>query len=219
MFFDFWSIAATCWREIFRRKNREKSPLFSTNFVYMGNMMQKYSEKCCSVNNIEAEKQNTGRATEGKQHHEALPKGRTVRMQWMWVTEWKSICRRCNQTHRKQEEVHKEENSKVVCLVDTEKLCQEERWGWEGILERSFFCFFFFLLFSFYCHTCQHVEVPGLGVKSELQLQAYTTVEATPDPSHLCDPHHSLQQHQILNPLSGELNPHPHRDNVRSLTC
>ena len=171
MFFDFWSIAATCWREIFRRKNREKSPLFSTNFVYMGNMMQKYSEKCCSVNNIEAEKQNTGRATEGKQHHEALPKGRTVRMQWMWVTEWKSIRRRCNQTHRKQEEVHKEENSKVVCLVDTEKLCQEERWGWEGILERSF-CFLFFVFSSFF-FLLPHLPACGSSwIRSQIRAAA-----------------------------------------------
>ena len=34
------------------------------------------------------------------------------------------------------------------------------------------------------------------GVKSELQLLAYTTAMATPDPSHVCD------LHRILNPLS-----------------
>ena len=28
----------------------------------------------------------------------------------------------------------------------------------------------------------QHVEVPRLGVKSELQLQTYTTATATPEP-------------------------------------
>ena len=44
------------------------------------------------------------------------------------------------------------------------------------------------------------MEVPGLGVKLELQLLAYTT--ATPDPSHICDLHYSSQQLQILNPLS-----------------
>ena len=32
----------------------------------------------------------------------------------------------------------------------------------------------------------------GLGVESELQLPAYTT--ATPDLSHICDLHRSLQQ-------------------------
>ena len=46
------------------------------------------------------------------------------------------------------------------------------------------------------------MEVPGLGVESELQLPAYTTVIATPGLS--CDYalHHSSWQHQFLNPLS-----------------
>jgi len=47
----------------------------------------------------------------------------------------------------------------------------------------------------------QHMEVPRLGVKSMLQLPAYTTATATQDPSHVCSLHHSSQQHQILNPL------------------
>ena len=46
------------------------------------------------------------------------------------------------------------------------------------------------------------MEVPKLALKSELQLPPYTTAMATPNPSHLCDLHHSLQQYQILNPLS-----------------
>ena len=46
------------------------------------------------------------------------------------------------------------------------------------------------------------MEVPRLGVKSELQLPAYTTVTATPDLSHVCDLHHSSWQYQILSPLS-----------------
>ena len=36
-----------------------------------------------------------------------------------------------------------------------------------------------------------HMEVPRPGVKSELQLSAYTT--ATQDPSHICELHHSSQ--------------------------
>ena len=44
------------------------------------------------------------------------------------------------------------------------------------------------------------MEGPRLGVKSELQLLAYTT--ATPDLSCVCDLHHSPWQCQILNPLS-----------------
>ena len=46
------------------------------------------------------------------------------------------------------------------------------------------------------------MEVPRLGFKLELQLPAYTTVTATPDPSRICDLHHSSQQRQILYPLS-----------------
>ena len=35
------------------------------------------------------------------------------------------------------------------------------------------------------------MEVPMLGVESELQLLAYTTAIATQDPSHVCDLLHS----------------------------
>ena len=45
------------------------------------------------------------------------------------------------------------------------------------------------------------MEVPGLGVKLEQQLPAYTTATATPDLSNVCDLHHSSQQHRIPNPL------------------
>ena len=47
-----------------------------------------------------------------------------------------------------------------------------------------------------------HMEVPRLGLESELQLLACATAKAMPDPSHVCDLHHSSQQHRILNPLS-----------------
>ena len=46
------------------------------------------------------------------------------------------------------------------------------------------------------------MEVPKPGVKSELQLWAYTTATAMWDPSHLCNLHCSFrQQLQVLNPL------------------
>ena len=45
----------------------------------------------------------------------------------------------------------------------------------------------------------QHIEVPGLGVESELQLLAYTPATAMQDPSHVSDLHHSSCW--ILNPL------------------
>ena len=34
-------------------------------------------------------------------------------------------------------------------------------------------------------------HICNLGVKSELQLQAYTTATGMQDPSHVCDLHHS----------------------------
>ena len=46
------------------------------------------------------------------------------------------------------------------------------------------------------------MEIPRLGVEPELQLPAYTTAPAMPDPSCVCDLHHSSQQGRILNPLS-----------------
>ena len=50
---------------------------------------------------------------------------------------------------------------------------------------------------------------PGLGVKLELQLPAYTRATAMPDLSHICNLCHSLWPHQILNPPS----------EVRDRTC
>ena len=54
---------------------------------------------------------------------------------------------------------------------------------------------------SFWPHP-QRLEVPRLGVKSELQLPACTTATAMPGPSHVCNLHCSSQQRWILNPLS-----------------
>ena len=60
------------------------------------------------------------------------------------------------------------------------------------------FCFVFFKLGP----HLWHMEVPRLRVILELQLPAYTTATAAWDPSCVCDLHHSLWQHRILNPLS-----------------
>ena len=46
------------------------------------------------------------------------------------------------------------------------------------------------------------MEVPRLGVESELQLLAYATATATWNLSHICSLYHSSLQRQILNPLS-----------------
>ena len=47
-----------------------------------------------------------------------------------------------------------------------------------------------FFFFIFESHL-QHMEVPRPGVESELQLPAYTTAMATPDPSHMGKLRHS----------------------------
>ena len=56
-----------------------------------------------------------------------------------------------------------------------------------GVLTSSHSCQHFFLR-----PYLRHMEVPGLGVESELQVMAYTTATATQDPSHICDLRHSL---------------------------
>ena len=48
----------------------------------------------------------------------------------------------------------------------------------------------------------QQMEVPRLGIESELQLPAYITATAMPDQNCVFNQHHSSWQHQILNPLS-----------------
>ena len=55
------------------------------------------------------------------------------------------------------------------------------------------------------------MEVPRLGVESDLHLPAYATATAMQDLSHVCDLRHSPWQHQILDPLSKA------RDQTRNL--
>jgi len=56
------------------------------------------------------------------------------------------------------------------------------------------FCFFELCLWA--------MEVSRLGIKSELQLPAYTTATAMWDLSCVCNLHHSSRKCWILNPLS-----------------
>ena len=65
--------------------------------------------------------------------------------------------------------------------------------------------FEFFLAFSFLFFLglhLQHMEVSRLGVEPEVQLLAFATATAAPDPSRICDRCHILRQCQTLNPLS-----------------
>ena len=59
---------------------------------------------------------------------------------------------------------------------------------------------FSFLFFVILGPHLWHMEVPRLGVESELQLPPYTTAPATWDPSHVCDLYHRSRQRWILNP-------------------
>ena len=77
--------------------------------------------------------------------------------------------------------------------------------------------FFFFFVFSRL--YSQHIEVPRLGVEMELQLLAcHSHGDTGSEP--ICDLCHSLQQHQILNPLSKARDCEPiyHEHYVRFLT-
>ena len=72
-----------------------------------------------------------------------------------------------------------------------------------------FFFSFFFFFFVFLGPYSRHMEVPRLGVESELQLLAYATATVTHDLSGVCDLHHS-------NGLSGVCD--LHHSNARSLS-
>ena len=76
----------------------------------------------------------------------------------------------------------------------------------EGVQQRKWtipvYICIHFLFFPFLKPHPQHMKVPRLGLKSELQLPAYTTATAIQDQNHVCDLHHSSWQCQILHPLS-----------------
>ena len=65
-----------------------------------------------------------------------------------------------------------------------------------------YFIYLFIYLFCFLGLHLLHMEVPRLGVKSELPLLAYSTATVVWDRSHVCNLYHSSQQCRILNPQS-----------------
>ena len=76
-----------------------------------------------------------------------------------------------------------------------------------GFLGFFLFCFvgwFFclFVCFWFLGLHPWHMEVPRLGLESELQLPACTIATAMQDPSRICHLHHSSQECRIPNPLA-----------------
>ena len=64
------------------------------------------------------------------------------------------------------------------------------------------YVFVFVFAFCFLGLHSQHMKVPRLGVKSHLQMLACSTAIAMWDLSHICNLHHSSQQHWIPDPLS-----------------
>ena len=74
------------------------------------------------------------------------------------------------------------------------KLCQLKMTGVPWLA-------YFFFFFVFLGPHPRYMEVPRLGAESELQLLAYTRATAMPDPSCVCNLHHSSQQCRIFNPL------------------
>ena len=69
------------------------------------------------------------------------------------------------------------------------------------------FLFFILFYFVFSGPHLRHMECPRLGVQLGLQLPAYARTTVTPDPSHVCNLHHSSQQCRILNPMSEARDP------------
>ena len=64
---------------------------------------------------------------------------------------------------------------------------------------------FFFLSFFLWPHV-HRMEVPRLGVESELQLPAYATATAMQDLSCMCNLHHSKARdgtHTLTDTVSG----------------
>ena len=60
----------------------------------------------------------------------------------------------------------------------------------------------YLFIYCFLGPHSRHMEVPRLGVESELQLPASTTATTMADLSHICNPYKSSQQHWIPDPLS-----------------
>ena len=60
-----------------------------------------------------------------------------------------------------------------------------------GVSFWGFFGFWFFFFLPFLGPHPLHMEVPRLGVESQLLLLAYARATAMQDPSHICDLHHS----------------------------
>ena len=64
------------------------------------------------------------------------------------------------------------------------------------------FIFFFFFFFGVWSHP-RYIEVPRLGIESELKLLAYAIATAMPDLSHISNLHPSSWKQWILTHWAG----------------
>ena len=102
----------------------------------------------------------------------------------------------------------KEVRDWTCILMDTSQI--HLHWATTGIPKFSVYLFtYLFLLFRAACaaHGGSHAR----GWIGTAATVAYTTATTMPDPSHICNLHHSSWQHCILNPLSEA------RDQTRNL--
>ena len=72
---------------------------------------------------------------------------------------------------------------------------------WKAVKALHFFIFFLLFFFCLFRVTPKAYRSSQARVKKELQLLAYTTAPAMPDPNCPFDLYHSSWQRWILNPL------------------
>ena len=91
----------------------------------------------------------------------------------------------------------RERGSKLHCFGKCQKIYEQGLLGQSCISGDENESFVLFL-----GPNLRDVEVPKLGVESKLQPTTYTTAKVMPDPSYICDLHHSSQQRWIPYPKS-----------------
>ena len=77
----------------------------------------------------------------------------------------------------------------------------EPSYFFSDLQHSHFYLFLIYYFFSFYGCTHSIWKIPGQGSNWSWSCQPIIAT-ATPDPSHVCDLHHSSYQCRILNPPS-----------------
>ena len=110
--------------------------------------------------------------------------------------------------------------TRVVCeLCTITILHNHSNFDYMFTITCEFYTTFFFFLSFFLGQHLWHMEVPRLGVRSELQLPA--TATAMWDLSHICNVDHSIMATQDSNPLilTQGSDPHPQGSLLGLLTA